>query len=153
MELSCRKNARVFDTRLPGSSALGKVIKYGFSADGDSGKLIGTVTIGCAIGFGGAVSVSPGSPTYVSDDYVDIEYQFYADQIEVLPASDIGYTIPIDAANDDRRIPSDNSPVPGRAAVLLGPPVGRRLRGHPSTSAILTVRRLPRPQSTRSLRQ
>jgi hypothetical protein len=101
IELSCRKNARVFDGRLPGGSALGKVIKYRFSADGDTGKLIGTGTIGCAIGFGGAVSVSSGSPTYVAVSYVETGYQFYEDQVEVLPAGDIGYTIPIDAPNDD----------------------------------------------------
>jgi hypothetical protein len=68
IELSCRKNARVFDPRLPGRSAIGKIIKYGFSADGDSGKLIGTVTIGCAIGFGGAITEVPGTPTYVEED-------------------------------------------------------------------------------------
>ncbi len=100
-ELSCRKNARVFDGRLPGSNAVGKVIKYGFSADGDSGKLIGTVTIGCAIGFGGAISESPGAPTYVEDGYVALGYQFYDGQIEVLAASDVGYTVPIDAPTDD----------------------------------------------------
>ena len=101
IELSCRKNARVFDTRLPGGSALGKIIKYGFSADGDTGKLIGTVTIGCAIGFGGAVADVPGAPTYVAEGYVGRGYQFYADQVEVLPASDVGYSVPIDAPNDD----------------------------------------------------
>ena len=48
-----------------------------------------------------AVSESPGSPTYVAEAYVDAGYQFYANQIEVLPASDVGYTVPIDAPNDD----------------------------------------------------
>src|SRR6185369_12962582 len=74
--LSCRKNARVFDGRLPGGSAIGKIIKYGFSVDGDSGKLIGTVTIGCAIGFGNPITGSLGSPTYVEDGYVGAGYQF-----------------------------------------------------------------------------
>ena len=99
--LSCRKNARIFDPRLPGGSALGKIVRYGFSADGDTGKLIGTVTIGCAIGFGGAVAEIPGDPTYVADDYVGAGYQFYADQIQVLPAGDVGYSVPLDAPNDD----------------------------------------------------
>jgi hypothetical protein len=101
IELSCRKNARLFDARLLGGSALGKIIKYGFSADGDSGKLIGAVTIGCAIGFGGAVAENPGVPTYVVDGFVSTGYQFYANQVEVLPASDVGYTVPIDTSNDD----------------------------------------------------
>ena len=67
----------------------------------DTGKLIGTVTIGCAIGFGNPISASPGSPTYVEDGYVVTGYQFYENQIEVLPAGDVGYTVPIDAPNDD----------------------------------------------------
>src|SRR4051812_13571334 len=95
-ELSCRKNARIFDPRLPGGNALGKIVWYGFSADGDSGKLIGTITIGCAIGFGGAVAETPGDPTYVAEDYVDLGYQFYQDQIQVLPAGDVGYSVPLD---------------------------------------------------------
>lgn len=101
IELSCRKNARVFDARMPGGSAIGKIIKYGFSADGDSGKLIGTVTIGCAVGYGGAIAPVPGSPSYVEEGYVGANYQFYDGQIEVLPASDVGYSVPIDARNDD----------------------------------------------------
>ncbi len=101
VELSCRKNARVFDPRLPGGNALGKIVKYGFSAEGDTGKLIGTVTIGCAIGFGGSVVEIGGTPTYADEGYVDLGYQFYQGQIEVLPAGDIGYTVPIDTPNDD----------------------------------------------------
>jgi hypothetical protein len=101
IELSCRKNARVFDPRLPGGNALGKIVKYGFSADGGTGKLLGTVTIGCAIGFGGAVTEIGGTPAYVDEGYVGLGYQFYQGQIEVLPAGDIGYTVPIDTPNDD----------------------------------------------------
>jgi hypothetical protein len=99
--LSCRRNARLFDPRLPGGNALGKIVRYGFSADGDTGKLIGTATIGCAIGFGGAVAEAAGEPTYVTDGYVGADYQFYQDQIQVLPAGDVGYSVPLDAPNDD----------------------------------------------------
>lgn len=98
--LTCRKNAQLHDHRLPGGSAVGKIIKYEFSADGNAGTLIGKVTIGCAVGYGGAISPVVGTPLYVVIGYVD-DYQQYAGAITVLPAGDVGYTIPIDAPNDD----------------------------------------------------
>ena len=75
--LSCRKNALLYDGRLPGGQAIGKVITYSFSANGDTGELIGNVTIGCAIGYGGAVTEVPGYPIYADEDYVDNGYQEY----------------------------------------------------------------------------
>jgi hypothetical protein len=101
IELSCRKNARIFDPRLPGGNALGKIVRYGFSAEGDSGRLIGTVTIGCVICFAGVATELPGTPALADDGYVDLGYQFYVGQIEVLPAGDVGYTVPIDEPDDD----------------------------------------------------
>jgi hypothetical protein len=101
IDLSCRMNAQVQDTRLPGGIGTGKIIKYAFSCDGDSGEVKGTVTIGCAIGYGGSVAPAPGEPTYVSAGYVETGYQFYTNQINVLPAGDIGYTVPGGSANDD----------------------------------------------------
>ena len=99
--LSCRKNARVYDPRLPGGQAVGKITSYRFSVDGDTGTLIGSLTMGCAIGYGGAVATAPGEPTYVEDGYVDDGYQFREDQIEVVGAGDVGYVVPADNPNDD----------------------------------------------------
>lgn len=99
--LSCRKNARLFDHRLPGGEALGKIIKYSFGVNGNTGIVIGSVTIGCAIGYGGAISPVVGTPNYVNTGYVNVGYQTYSDQIVVLAGGDVGYTIPIDAPNDD----------------------------------------------------
>ena len=51
-------------------------------------------------------------PTYVVDGYVSAGYQFYANQVEVFPASDVGYTVPIDSPNDDGLVfplPSNSS--------------------------------------------
>ena len=101
IELSCRKNVRVFDRRLPGGQAVGKVISYAFSVDGDSGALIGSVTIGCAVGYGGAISEVEGDPTYVDDDYVENDYQAHDGNVVVLGPGDVGYSVPIDAVNDD----------------------------------------------------
>jgi hypothetical protein len=101
IELSCRKNARVFDRRLPGGQALGKIIAYSFGVDGDSGVMIGSVTIGCAVGYGGAIEQVEGVPSHVDDDYVENDYQAHDGHVVVLGAGDVGYSVPIDAVNDD----------------------------------------------------
>jgi hypothetical protein len=101
IELSCRKNARVFDRRLPGGQALGKITAYSFGVDGDSGAMIGSVTIGCAVGYGGAIEQVDGDPSYVDNDYVENDYQAYDGHVVVLGAGDVGYSIPVDAVNDD----------------------------------------------------
>ena len=46
--MSCRMNATLYDPRLPGGVATGKVIKYGMTAK--AGKIRGKVTIGCSVG-------------------------------------------------------------------------------------------------------
>jgi hypothetical protein len=101
VELSCRRNARVFDRRLPGGQALGKIIAYSFGVDGDRGAMIGSVTIGCAVGYGGAIEPVDGDPSYVDDDYVENDYQAHDGHVVVLGAGDVGYSVPIDALNDD----------------------------------------------------
>lgn len=101
IELSCRKNAQITDPRLPGGVALGKIVSYGMSGDGNSGKMIGRVTIGCAIGYGNSVAAAPGTPTYAEEGYMEPGYQYYADTVVALPASDVGYSIPVAIPNDD----------------------------------------------------
>jgi hypothetical protein len=46
--MSCRMNATLYDPRLPGGVATGKIIKYGIAAK--AGKIRGRVTIGCSVG-------------------------------------------------------------------------------------------------------
>ena len=101
VNLSLRQNARVFDNRLPGGNALGKIIQYSFSADGDSGTVIGKVTIGCAIGYGGAVTEVAGDPAWIDDDYIEDDYQEHDGQLVVLGPGDVGYTLPSGPPNDD----------------------------------------------------
>ena len=62
--MSCRKNALIRDPRLPGGQAVGKVTSYRLSANGDTGELAASITICCAVGYGGAVEDAPGEPTY-----------------------------------------------------------------------------------------
>lgn len=47
--MSCRMNATLYEPRLPGGVATGKVIKYGMTAS--KGKIRGSVTIGCSVGY------------------------------------------------------------------------------------------------------
>lgn len=102
VSLSLRMNAQIFDRRLPGHSAVGKIISYSFSATGDSGVLIGTVKIGCAVGYGGSVEVVDGEPTYVEEGYFEPgEVQQYEGRTVVLPGGDVGYTMITTAPNDD----------------------------------------------------
>jgi hypothetical protein len=63
--LSCRKNATINAHIIPGGTATGKIISYGFSASGPDMQLKGMVTIGCCIGKGatGTVSGVAGSPS------------------------------------------------------------------------------------------
>lgn len=98
-ELSLRKNARIFDRRLPGGEAVGKIVGYTFGSSG--GKIVCRVTMACAIGYGGAISAEPGDATYVEDDYVEEDYYYRDDQVIVLGASDVGFTPLLADPNDD----------------------------------------------------
>jgi hypothetical protein len=101
--LSCRKNARLFDPRLPGGKALGKIVEYGFEANGNTGLLIGHVTIGCAIGYGDYTIINPsdGSPVYVDPDYFD-GVQQYVDSTLLVTSEDFGYSPPLQDPNVPR---------------------------------------------------
>ena len=42
-----------------------------------------------------------GEPAYVDDDYVENDYQAHDGHVVVLSAGDVGYSVPVDAVNDD----------------------------------------------------
>lgn len=93
VDLSCRLNARIFDAHIPGGEAIGKIVGYGLRGDGRTGEFRGFVTIACAIGFGNAISTSPGTADYVDESYVD-DYQTFTGQVVALASEDIGYSPP-----------------------------------------------------------
>ena len=101
INLSCRKNARIFDPRLPGGEATGKIVAYSFAANTTAGLLIGTVTIACAVGYGGAHSETVGEPTWVEDGWVEPGWQVYEGATIVLPASDVVFEPPTKTPIDD----------------------------------------------------
>lgn len=99
MELTLRKSAQIFDDRLPGGQAVGKIVKYVLKGDGATGAFIGTVTIGCAIGFGSEIVVSDGDDEYCDDGYDD-DYEFMTDGQIDIGTGDITYTPPRAASQD-----------------------------------------------------
>ena len=89
---SLRKNATIVDPRIPGGGASGKIIGYTLALDGDTGDFSGSIKIGSAVGYGGAVVEAAGTDDY-ADDYSS-EYTFLVGQQNVLPLGDVGYIVP-----------------------------------------------------------
>ena len=92
LALSCRKNVRIADPRLPGGAAIGKVAGYSLSLNGDTGKAVTRIVIGCSVGKGGSVVPAAGTPVYV-EDYVD-GYQRAANAQIGFDPSDVAYGEP-----------------------------------------------------------
>ena len=112
MNPSCRKNATVYDPRLPGGVATGKIISYGFTAK--DGEMLGHVEIGCAVGYGGSISAITGTSVYASAGYMQSDYQQMEGSVYTLSEEDIGYTPPSYAPFDDGLIfPLNNLPCDG----------------------------------------
>ena len=92
INLSCRQNAMLLDSRLPGGQVLGKITEYHVKADGDKGQLIGNVQIESTIGNDTEVAAQEGFPTY-ADGLVE-GYQYYAGATTLLPYGDAEIQIP-----------------------------------------------------------
>ncbi len=95
LEMSCRKNATLFDDRLPGGTATGKIIAYALTGDGDAGSINANVTIGCAIGHDGTVVAVTGDPTWVENGWVEPGWQFYSGSTTTLAAGTVAYELPM----------------------------------------------------------
>ena len=99
--LSCRMNATITDSRLPGGSATGKVIAYALRASGD-GRRLAEVTIGCTIGNGTIRTAEPGTPAYVEDGYAEPGWQLRTGAtIEAVPGEIIYSDLAQAAIEDD----------------------------------------------------
>jgi hypothetical protein len=98
--LSCRKNATLFDPRLPGAAATGKIVSYSLTASGD-GKLRGKVEIGCAIGFGDSINEITGTPEYAAPGYMQTGYQIYDGAMEAHGSNETTFSRPIFQSFDD----------------------------------------------------
>lgn len=98
--LSCRKNASLFDPRLPGGAATGKVTSYTLTG-GSDGKFRGHVEIGCAIGFGDSIAEITGTPEYANAGYVQVGYQIYDGAQGANGSGDTTFTKPRYSPFDD----------------------------------------------------
>lgn len=102
VDISCRMNAAIEDPRLPGGTALGKIVSYQMTGDGDKGEFVGKITINCSVGNGAPVPVvgtredgdrvvvSEGTPVYV-DGYVD-GYQHYVGRMVNAVTNDVAFS-------------------------------------------------------------
>lgn len=91
--LSCRKNATLFDPRLPGGAGTGKVTSYSLSCSGD-GKIRGHVQIECAIGYGDSINEITGTPEYASAGYAQVGYQRYDGAMVAHGSNDTTFSMP-----------------------------------------------------------
>jgi hypothetical protein len=99
--LSCRHNATLYDSRIPGGVATGKVISYTFSWT-EKGEMIAHVEIGVCVGNGGSVSAITGTPEYTAaTGYCLPGYQLYDGGTYVLAEEDISYSPPYPQPYDD----------------------------------------------------
>jgi hypothetical protein len=121
--VTLRKNVQLYDRRLPGGVALGKVVAYGIKGDGDSGQILGDVTIACTAGYGNAIAPATGTPDYVAATYVGNDYQWFDGEFVVLGTGDVSYSTPsILQIDDGLRFPLDyNQAVVAETVNVLGP--------------------------------
>ena len=101
LQYSLTKSGTVHDDRLPGGTATGKVTQITHSLNGDSGEAIATITIACAVGYGGSLSGSAGTPNWIDEGYIDQEYQEYVNEVSLVETSDVTWYIPPFTAFDD----------------------------------------------------
>lgn len=101
LNLSCRKNAICIDPMIPGGQAAGKIIGYSATGDGETGQFTCSITIGCAVGQGGAVVASAGTPTHVEEGHYEPGYQMYEGNSILLAPGDVTYNEYRDIVQND----------------------------------------------------
>lgn len=97
--ISCRMSGQLYDPRLPGGNAIGKVIAY--SLECENGKLRGNVSLGCAVGFGEQVVAATGVGEYAAEGYALPGWQRYDGQTILTGNNDTAYTPPAYQPFDD----------------------------------------------------
>lgn len=98
---SLRKNAQLFDHRLPGGVAVGKIVGYKFALDGENGAALAEITMASSVGYGGAYVAVPGHGDWVEDDWVEDNWQEVIDEVQLTDTADIQFTVPPFTAFDD----------------------------------------------------
>jgi len=105
-DLKLNRNAQVYDWRIPGGNATGKIIAFTLEltppVDDGAADVRLECTIGCAIGNGGTVVAEGGEEEYVADDYIDEDQDYQEYDGAILTFNDeVGFTPPPFAPSDD----------------------------------------------------
>jgi hypothetical protein len=87
--IGLRHSVALFDRRIPGGSAIGKVKQCRLTV-GESG-MFGEFTIGCTTGAGNAAVAATGINGYVDDGYVDDGYQVIAGSQRMFLTDELAY--------------------------------------------------------------
>jgi len=87
--ISLRHSVALFDRRIPGGSAIGKVKQYRITVGEDG--MWGEFTIGCTTGTGIAATAATGINAYVDDGYVDDGYQVIAGAQRMFITDELAY--------------------------------------------------------------
>jgi hypothetical protein len=87
--INLRNSVALFDRRLPGGTATGKVKHYRITV-GEAG-MWGEFTVGCSIGNGQLVGAAEGINSYIDDGYVDAGYQVVAGAQYMLLHDELAY--------------------------------------------------------------
>lgn len=96
--VTLRHNVTLFDDRLPGGEALGKVTEIEYNVEG--GHNSATITMACAIGYGGSLPTRVASTTYVEDGVLADEIQAKVNELLTV-TTDLAYVRPVDNPVDD----------------------------------------------------
>lgn len=94
MAATCRKSLSLVHPKLPGETAIGKIVAYEFGVDGEDGAEFGTITIACMAGKNTSVIANPGNPVWASATYVGSDYQVFEGRTEVAVDGGMTYAPP-----------------------------------------------------------
>jgi hypothetical protein len=138
--LNLRMNARLFDPRIPGGYAWGKITEYSLAADGSTGLIVGHVKMECPIGKDNVVSPVTGAADYIVDDYIDPTYYQHTGSIILIPGDEaVGYSVPVATANPNEL----NFPLTYASAVITD-----EIVGDPSTQMVEATRQIQNQSSS-----
>ena len=87
--IKLRNSVTLFDRRLPGGVATGKVSSYRLSVA--DGRMLGNFTLSCSIGTGNPAIAQTGTNSYLEDGYVDPGFQVVAGAQAMLLSDELAY--------------------------------------------------------------
>jgi hypothetical protein len=99
-----RKNSMIHNPRLPGGQAVGKVIGFSHSLDGDSGAAVARIKMASCIGYGEEpYTEKQGDPTWAEAAFVGPDWQTFNNVVSLIdPAiTELAFTVEAYTPQDD----------------------------------------------------